>query len=101
MGNNPNSPNHRNGTPRGINIQTIPNRAAGNVHAAGACCCQVLKGHSASHCKPSKQSVMIECASCSGQSIGKKLPNKVSGTTTRLINGIATALATGEMTENC
>ena len=63
----------------------------------GAACCQV--GKLDKKTKPCMQIAKTKCAVCKIKSIGMILPKIDNGTTSRLMTGIANALAIGEIIE--
>ena len=95
------NPSQRAGNPRGNNSQTPPPSASNTAHVGGAACCQVASGSAASHAiKPINPAVMKFASHNSGSKNGSA-PASASGVMTKLTSGIATALASGETSENC
>src|SRR5260221_6065183 len=99
MGSTKTKPKLRVLRPRGSNSQAQPIKESATVHSGGAWLCQTALGVAASHCRARYHQDISSCASNNSQSKGSTAPSKVIGTTTRLIRGMAKALAMGETTE--
>ena len=95
------SPSQRAGKPRGSNSHNTPHSATITVQGGGPCCCHTVAGSAESQVRNAMHQAMTSCAASSRKSRGKMVPSRVSGVTTRLISGMASALATGETSETC
>src|SRR3569832_2226793 len=92
------APSQRNGQPRGASIHSMPNNASANIGQEGIGADHTAAGIALSHSSACASHSTTQCAMPSSQShngLGKTLPIKASGVTTKLMSGMANALASG------
>ena len=95
------APSARAGTPRGATSSATPTSAVATAQPGGACCCQAAAGAEASASSGTISAANTACAACQGASNGTTIAHSASGTTANVTTGIATALATGAMSDAC
>ena len=103
-GNQANSPAQRKGQPRGVSNHSVPAIAKRVSNKPGLGACHTASGSAASHSSPCDSSARVACASCNTQAqsgAGNTTPKSASGVTTALITGMATALASGLISDTC
>jgi hypothetical protein len=86
--------------PRGNKQTATPSAAARQAaHSGGAGACQT--GQLDAQLRKTINQSMTPCAKARIGHQGMMAPSKASGVTMKLITGIASALASGETSENC
>ena len=99
------APTQRCGQPRGASIHTVPASAKQNTHGAGVGALHTASGLAPIHAEEQRQRLHGEVrqrrAAMSDSGDGSMLPASASGVTTKLISGIATALAIGLTIDTC
>ena len=95
------TPSQREGKPRGSSSQRPPASASSTAQTGGAACCHIASGRPASQSMKTISQAVKKCASVSNGSSSGRLPSSASGAMTKLTSGIASALASGETSENC
>ena len=85
--------------PRGSRQMATPRPATTAAHSGGAGACQT--GHVAHHSRKTISQPSTVCASAAIGHHGMTAASSASGVTMKLTTGMATALASGETSENC
>ena len=95
------SPSQRFGNPRGNSAQAPPASASSTAHPGGAACCHTARGSAAIQSTASIMPVVMAWARNNKGSSRGRQPASASGVMRKLTSGIASALASGETSENC
>ena len=85
--------------PRGSRQMATPRPATSAAHSGGAGACQT--GHAAHHSRKTISQPRMACASAAIGHHGMTVASSASGVTMKLTTGMASALASGETSENC
>ena len=90
-----------------LNLNSLARLAlAAGLTLSVSACFRPLYGPTASgesliHCMTSMHTLSSQCAGINMKSSNGSVPSRVSGTTTRLTRGIATAFAIGDTSDTC